>query len=58
MRNRSTGPRVSTPIVVADVEVLVARGLRVDRDLVRAVRPAAGREDERVEALVALRVRR
>ena len=57
IRNRSTGPRVSTPIVSPTAKCFVVRGLRVDRDLVRrrsASAPAVS--DERVEALVALRV--
>ena len=38
MRNCSTGPRVSTPIVSPTSKCFVVRGLRVDRDLVGAAR--------------------
>src|SRR5581483_4958681 len=41
---------------VADLVVLLARGVRVDRHLVRADRPRAADEGERVEVLVAVRV--
>ena len=41
---------------VADLEVLLARGLRVDRDLVRAAGQWPLDEHERVEALVAVRI--
>ena len=41
---------------VADLVVLAARHVRIDRDLVRSARPRPGRQHERVEALVRGRI--
>ncbi len=56
MRNVCSGPCATTPIVSPSAKCFARRRRLVDRDLPRRARPAAARQHERVEALVAGRI--